>query len=187
MFIEAIKVTAHHIEGDIVVILTDAFEDVEGAIDVFNDLADEFDELDFADVKVTIEHVEGADDPERQTTTQMKWLTRSIKADENDTLDQVVSLLDDLNETIESFEGNEKAFEVYAECYGVTYLPLGDRVSFSTYSRMEMIEQEIERLDLGRKVYDKIRHLLDDDALLSQAEQGEDVVEHGGTYYVFDN
>lgn len=176
-----VKITAHIGDG-IVVTLADAFEDIERAIDIFNDLAEKDEDLDFATVEVEIEHVEGDGE---NLSEQMKWLTWYFKVGEEYTLDQVVSLLDDLTETIESFEGNESALDAYCACYGAHYLSPGDRISFSTYSRREMIEREIERLDLGRTVYDKIRHLLDEDALLSQAEQDEDVVEMGGSYYVF--
>lgn len=181
----AIKITAHIGDG-IVVTLADAFEDIERAIDIFNDLAEKDEDLDFATVEVEIEHVE-SEDPDATTSEQMKWLTWYFKVGEEYTLDMVVSELEDMNTTLESLEGDAEVFDAYCACYGAHYLSAGDRVSFSTYSRREMVEREIERLDLGRTVYDKIRHLLDEDALLSKAEQDEDVVEHEGKYYVFDN
>jgi hypothetical protein len=185
--IEAIKITARHGEGVLVVTLTDAFFDVEKAVSVFSDLATEFDELHFCDVPVTVEHVAGSDDPERETTQQMKWLANHLDAGDTGTLDQVNSLLEDMQETVTSFDLDEKAFDAYCELYGSDYLHPGECVTFSTHTRKEMIERELERLDLGRKVYDKIRHLIDDDAVLEQAEQYGVVVEYGGTYYVFDN
>lgn len=183
MSIIIVKITAH-IGNGIVVALADAFEDIERAIDIFNDLAEKDGDLDFATVEVEIEHVEGDGE---NLSEQMKWLTWYFKVGEEYTLDMVVSELEDMNTTLESLEGDEVAFNAYCACYGAHYLTPGDRISFSTYSRREMIEREIEHLDLGRTVYDKIRHLLDEDALLARAEQGEGVVEHEGTYYVFDN
>ena len=50
-----------------------------------------------------------------------------------------------------------------------------------------MIEREVEDLYLSTKTLDKVRHLLDEDALLEQGEGAENVSEMNGTYYVFDN
>jgi hypothetical protein len=183
--IEAVKITVHHGEGALVVTLTDAFFDVEKAVNVFSDLATEFDELHFCDVPVTVEHVAGSDDPERETTQQLKWLANHLDAGDTGTLDQVNSLLEDMQETVTSFECDEKAFDAYCELYGSDYLHPGECVVFSTLTRREMIEQELERLALGREVCDKIRHLIDDDAVLAQAEQCDATVEYKGTYYVF--
>jgi len=170
----------------IVVDLTDAFSDIERAIDIFNDLAEVKEDLDFCDVEVTIKHVED-EYPDAVVTEQMKWLAHNIKQGEDDTLDMVKSLLDDMKETVESFEGDENAFDAYCACYGAHYLTPGDRVSFGTYTRRQMIEREIEDLYLSEKVLDKVRHLLDEDALLAQGEGAENVSEMNGTYYVFDN
>lgn len=183
--ITAIKITANHSEGALVVTLSDAFNDIERAIDIFNELATEFDELHFCDVKVTIEPVED-EDPDAWASEQMRWLADNIERGEDDTLDMVVSLLEDMQETVESFHEDENAFDAYCGCYGAHYLQPGEAVRFSTYTRRQMIEREIEDLYLSTKTLDKVRHLLDEDAVLAQAEQAEGTVELGGTYYVFD-
>lgn len=177
----AIKITAHIGDG-IVVTLADAFEDIERAIDIFNDLAEKDEDLDFATVEVEIEHVEGDGE---NLSEQMKWLTWYFKVGEEYTLDMVVSELEDMNTTLESLEGDAEVFDAYCACYGAHYLTPGDRISFSTYSRREMIEREIEDLCLSTVTLDKIRHLLDEDALLAQGEGAENAVEMGGSYYVF--
>lgn len=184
----AIKITANHSEGALVVTLTDVFEDIEEAIDIFNDLATEFDELHFCDVPVAIEHVYG-EDPDAGASVQMRWLSWHFKAGTGagDTLDMVVALLEDMQGTVESFEGDANAFAAFAAYYGADYLAPGDRVSFITYTRKEMIEAEIESLCLDKAATKAVRHLLDEDAILAQAEQDYNVSEASGNYYMFDN
>jgi len=186
MSITAIKITAHHGEGNLIVTICDAFDGIEQAIDIFNELAEVKEDLDFCDVEVTIEHVED-EYPDAVVTEQMRWLAHNIKQGEDDTLDMVVSLLEDMKGTVESFEGDENAFDAYCACYGAHYLTPGEVVSFNKYTRREMIERGIEDLYLSEEVLDKIRHLLDEDALLAQGEGAENVSEMNGTYYVFDN
>ena len=103
--ITAIKITAHHGEGALVVTLSDAFNDIEKAVGTFSDLATEFDELHFCDVKVTIEPVED-EDPDAWASEQMRWLADNIERGEDDTLYMVVSLLEDMKDTVDSFEGD---------------------------------------------------------------------------------
>jgi len=172
----------------IIVDLCDAFSDIERAIDIFEELAEVKEDLDFKTVDVAIKHVED-EYPDAVVTEQMKWLAHNIKQGEDDTLDMVVSLLEDMQETVESFEGDESAFDAYCALYGAHYLSPGEVVSFNKYTRREMIEREINNISESDRVLniDKIRHLLDDDAVLAQAEQGEGVIEMGGSYYVFDN
>jgi hypothetical protein len=184
--ITAIKITAHHEKDNLVVTLADAFDYIERAIDIFNELAEIEEDLDFKTVEVTIEHVED-EDPDAWASEQMRWLTWHFKADEEYTLDMVVSELENMKDTVDSFEGDESAFDAYCACYGAHYLSPGEVVSFGTYTRREMIEREIEDLYLSDKTLEKVRHLLDEDAVLAQAEQGDCVIEMGGSYYMFDN
>ena len=184
----AIKITAHIGDG-IVVTLADAFEDIETALYIINEeLIEKDEDLDLQTIKVTVEHVE-AEDPYATTSEQVQWLRWYFKTDEAYTLDMVVSELDDMQETVTSFEGDVYAFDAYCACYGAHYLTPGDRVSFIKYTRREMIEREINNISESDRVLnmDKIRHLLDEDAVLAQAEQDENVSGMGGSYYVFDN
>jgi DNA polymerase elongation subunit (family B) len=188
MSITAIKITAHHGERDLVVTLSDAFNDIEQAINIFNELAEAKEDLDFCDVEVAIEHVED-ENPDAVVSEQMRCLTWHFKADEAYTLDMVFDELENMQDTVDSFEGDENALYGALALYGARYLSPGDVVSFIKYTRREMIEREINNISESDRVLniDKIRHLLDDDAVLSQAVQGDDTVEVNGTYYVFDN
>jgi len=151
------------------------------------ELADELAALDDAGVDLAlidaeVEHRAPAEGEEE--TMLMRWFKAHLTAGP-DSLSNLHSLITEMQETIDYVDGDTDVLEAYCALRGEKYLIPGERIDCTQHTRRELIEQEMERLDLGRKVYDKIRHLIDDDAVLSQAEQNDDTVEYEGTYYVF--
>jgi hypothetical protein len=140
------------------------------------------DDVDLALIDAEVEHRAPAEGEEE--TPLMRWFKAHLTAGP-DALSNLHSLVTEIQETIDYVDGATDVLEAYCALRGEKYLKPGERIDCSTHTRRELIEDELERIDLGRKVYDKIRHLIDDDAVLAQAEQDDDTVEYKGTYYVF--
>jgi hypothetical protein len=153
------------------------------------ELVDDLNEIDeagenLAIIDAEVEHRAPAEGEEE--TMLMRWFKAHLTAGP-DSLSNLHSLITEIQETIDYVDGDTDVLEAYCALCGEKYLNPGERVHYAAYTKRELIERELERLDLGRKVYDKIRHLIDDAAVLAQAEQGDDTVEYKGKYYVFDN
>jgi hypothetical protein len=118
----------------------------------------------------------------------MRWFKAHLTAGP-DSLSNLHSLITEIQETIDYVDGDTDVLEAYCALCGEKYLNPGECVHYAAYTKRELIERELELvcIDLGRKDLDKIRHLIDDDAVLAQAEGADGTVEYKGTYYVFDN
>jgi len=169
-------------EADGEIHITSDAKDVESIVDELNELDESG--VDLALIDAEVEHRAPAEGDEE--TPLMRWFKAHL-TEGDDALGNLHSLITEIQETIDYVDGDTDVLEAYCALRGEKYLIPGERINCTQHTRRELIEQEMERLDLGRKVYDKIRHLIDDDAVLAQAEQDDDTVEYGGTYYVFDN
>jgi hypothetical protein len=169
-------------EADGEIRITSDAKDVESIVDELNELDEAGADLALIDAEV--EHRAPAEGEEE--TMLMRWFKAHLTAGP-DSLSNLHSLLTEIQETIDYVDGDTEVLEAYCALRGERYLIPGERIDYTAYTKKELIENELERINLGRKVYDKIRHLIDDDAVLSQAEQCDGTAEYKGTYYVFDN
>jgi len=168
---------------DVVLNITSDAKDVESIVDELNELDEAG--VDLALIDAEVEHRAPAEGEEE--TMLMRWFKAHLTTGP-DSLSNLHSLITEMQETIDYVDGDTDVLEAYCELYGSDYLNPGECIDCTKYTKRELIEHELERIDLGgRSGYDRLRHLIDDDAVLAQAEQDEDTVEHGGTYYVFDN
>jgi hypothetical protein len=166
---------------DVELYISNDAEDVESIIDELNELDEAG--VDLALIDAEVEHRVPAEGKE-ETTPLMRWFQAHL-TEGDDCLSNLHSLITEIQETIDYVDGDTKVLEAYCALRGEKYLKPGERIDCTKYTRKELIENELERIDLTGKGFDKIRHLIDDDAVLAQAEGDDDTVEYEGTYYVF--